>query len=181
RVSPWTALAWGLVVSGRVRAGVAVGAATTAALGRRLEGLEHPWSEAVSLAGRGNLNGGRLMADALRRAWWPLALAAATRAGRAGRRAAVLAFAVPVVDWLRTRPPLGLVPWLGLRLADDAAYGAGLWWGSFSHRWPGALVPDLANWPGRRPAVIPEPSSGHSIAGPERTGRKGAADVTGRP
>src|SRR5690606_1062386 len=50
-VSGWSAAAWGLVLAGAPLSGVALGAATTAALVPRLRGLRHPVREALRLAG----------------------------------------------------------------------------------------------------------------------------------
>jgi mycofactocin system glycosyltransferase len=152
-VSGWSALAWALICARRPAAGAAVGIGTTVLLARRLGALEHPWREAVTLAGRGHLAAGRLCADAVRRAWWPAALgvAAGWRRARPGIAAAFIV--PPLLEWVRERPALGPGRWLLARVADDTAYGAGVWAGAVRMRSAAALVPDLSNWPGRRPAV----------------------------
>ena len=53
--------------------------------------------------------------------------------GRSGQLAVLLA-APPLLDWWQRRPALDPLRWTALRLADDAAYGAGLWWGCWRHR-----------------------------------------------
>jgi len=152
-VSAWSALAWGLVGAKRPAAGAAVGAGTTLLLSRRLGALEHPWREAFTLAGRGHLAAGRLCADAVRRSWWPAAVAVAVGWRRA-RLGVAAAFVVPpLVEWARERPALGPGRWVAARVADDVSYGAGVWAGAVRERSVAALVPDLSNWPGRRPAV----------------------------
>jgi mycofactocin system glycosyltransferase len=152
-VSLWSAAAWGLGAVRRPVTGLGVAPATTALLARRLGALDHPWREATELAGRGHLGAGRLIADAARRAWWPLAIPVALGSRRA-RPAVAAAFVVPpLVDWARQRPPLDPVRWAAASVADDLAYGAGVWAGVVRTRSPTALVPDLASWPGRRPAV----------------------------
>jgi mycofactocin system glycosyltransferase len=154
-VSAWSAGAWALGAMGYPLAGVSVAVVTTASLGRRLRGLGHPWREAIRLAGVGHLRAGGQVAGALRRVWWPPAVVLALRSRR-GRRALVLAAAVPLVfEWVRRRPPMGLARWLAFRLADDLAYGAGVWAGCARERSFRALLPDLSNWPGRGPAVEP--------------------------
>ncbi len=151
-VSAWSAAAWGLAAVRRPVAGLGVAVATTALLGRRLEGLEHPWREAGRLGGGGHLGAGRLVADAARRAWWPLAIAAL--GWRRTRPVVAAAFVVPpLVEWVRERPPLDPVRWTVARIADDVAYGAGVWAGAWRARSAACLRPDLASWPGRRPAV----------------------------
>jgi mycofactocin system glycosyltransferase len=152
-VSPWSALAWGLAGLGAPVSGTAVAAGTTALLARRLEGLDHPWTEAAQLAGKGNLYAGLSIADAVRRVWWPFAAAAAivSRRARIGVCAAV---AIPAfLDWRRRRPPLDPLRWTAVRLADDVAYGAGAWRGCVRERSLTALKPDLTSWPGRRHAI----------------------------
>jgi mycofactocin system glycosyltransferase len=157
-VSAWTTGAWALLGLGFPAAGLAVAAGSSAALVPKLSGLAHPWREAARLAGLGHLYGGRAIADALRRPWWPLALAAALVSRRA-RRAVLAAATLPLlVEWWQDRPA-GLDParWVAVRLADDVAYGAGVWAGCVRARSSAALAPDLSEWPGRRDAVEPGP------------------------
>jgi hypothetical protein len=137
-VSGWSAAAWSLAALGWPSTGLAVAAVTTALLARKLDALERPWAEAVRLAGGGHFHAGAQLADAVRRAWWPMAVGAAVVSPRA-RRAAALA----------------LLPALGdpLRIVDDLAYGSGVWAGWLRRGSFAALVPDLTDWPGRRPAV----------------------------
>jgi mycofactocin glycosyltransferase len=74
----------------------------------------------------------------------PLALAGALpRARRLVTLVTLAAWigAAPVREWVRARPPLGLVPYVAGVLADDAAYGAGVWAGSLRHRHVRALIP----------------------------------------
>jgi mycofactocin system glycosyltransferase len=152
-VSAWSAVAWALAALRRPLTGASVGAATTALLARRLGALEHPWEEAFALAGRGNLAAGRLCADAVRRPWWPFALLGAL-VWRRARPGVAAAFVVPpLVEWAQDRPPMGAGHWLAARVADDLAYGAGVWTGAVRARSLQALMPDLSNWPGRRAAV----------------------------
>ena len=161
-VSAWSAGAWTLAAAGSPLLGAGLAVATTAALAPRLEGLRHPWREAARLAGGGHLHAGRSMAEALRRSWWPLALAGALVSRRA-RTAAVAAATVPLLaEWAEQRPALDPLRWMIIRLADDLAYGAGLWAGCARQRSLAALRPDLSSWPGRRHAVEapPQPQDG---------------------
>jgi len=67
--------------------------------------------------------------------------------GRRGRRAAlVLVLAPPVVEWARRRPDLDLPRWVAASLADDLAYGAGVWTGCARARSWGPLVPAVRGW-----------------------------------
>jgi len=149
RLSGWSAAAWALVLAGRPVAGLSVAAVSTALLGPRLSGLEHPWREAVRLAGGGNAYAGRYVADALTRSWWPLALTTGVL-WRRSRPALVAAFTVPALaEWVAERPPIGPGRWVAMRLADDLCYGAGVWAGTIRGRTAAALRPDLVSWPGR--------------------------------
>jgi mycofactocin system glycosyltransferase len=152
-VSGWSAAAWGLVAAGHPVAGAATAAGTTALLAPKLQPLPGAWREAVRLAGVGHVLAGRRLADAVTRTWWPAALAAVTvsRRARRARRALVAAAVVPALLEWRERRPTGIDParFVLAKLADDVAYGAGVWTGCVCERSIRALVPDLANWPGR--------------------------------
>jgi mycofactocin system glycosyltransferase len=157
-VSPWSAVAWGLVGLGAPVSGTAVAAGTTALLASRLSSLDHPWEEAAQLAGKGHLYAGLSVAGAVRRPWWPFAAVAAIVSRRA-RVGVVAAVTVPaLLEWRRLRPQLDPVRWTAVRLADDVAYGAGVWRGCLRARSFAALEPDLTSWPGRRPAVDVTPT-----------------------
>ena len=79
----------------------------------------------------------------LRREWWPvgvLALSAVPRSPVA-RAAAAVMLAAPVREWLSRRPDVGLLPYLALRLVEDAAYGTGVIAGALRARYPRVVVP----------------------------------------
>jgi hypothetical protein len=124
-------------VAGALTAGVTAGL-----LPQRLRRLGVPAGEALRLAGTGHANAGRLLAEAVLRSWWPAAAAAAL-ASRRTRRVLAAATLPYLAGWLRARPPVGPLPWLALRLADDLAYGAGVWAGCWQARSLAALHPDL--------------------------------------
>jgi len=64
--------------------------------------------------------------------------------GRRGRRAAVALLVVPpIVDWVRKRPDLDLPRWVVASVADDLAYGAGVWIGCLRARTAAPLVPTV--------------------------------------
>lgn len=128
-VSGWTAAAWALAAAGHPLVGAGVGLAGTARLPDRLAGLDHPAPEAVRLAVAGTWGAWRPLATAVTRAWWPVALGAAVVSRRARRVAIVAALAPAAVDWARGERPVDLPRYLALRLADDLAYGAGVWAG----------------------------------------------------
>lgn len=154
-VSPWSLIAWLAVGLGHPGVGVALGAGSTAALARRLK-VANPGSEALRLAGRGNLLAGPQLARGLIRPWWPITLALALRSPR-WRRLAFGAVAATVgralmqgrhrspvagngdvarsdrpqrpqrPQWVRRARSVGFVA--SLAVADDVAYSAGVWWG----------------------------------------------------
>jgi hypothetical protein len=77
----------------------------------------------------------------------PLVLAAVARPShRRGQVIAVgaLVLAPPVVEWVRSRPAVSPVRYVAGRLADDVAYGAGVYAGCLKHRTVAPLVPLLS-------------------------------------
>ncbi len=144
-IGGWSAAAWASVLLGHPVVGAVIGAGTTAALVPKLSAVDRPVATALDLAGSGNLRAGRAAARAVWRPWWPVAVALAVVHPRS--RPAVLTSAV-VPAWLEhreRRPTLGLAPWLALCLADDIAYGTGVWAGCIRARSARALLPRFAN------------------------------------
>ncbi len=134
RVSGWSGAAWGLLAAGQPLPAAAVAGGTAAALVPKLRGV--PPVDSLRLALLGHLHAGLSLADAGRRAWWPILLAGALVSRRA-RLVAALATVPALVG--------GGVP----RLVDDLAYGVGLWKGVVTERQPGPLLPSFTSWPGR--------------------------------
>ncbi len=83
-VSPWTTAAWAAVAARRPRTAVAITATATALLARELHqaAVPRPARTAIELAGLGTIRSGRVVADALTRAWWPLAVVDRDRRSR---------------------------------------------------------------------------------------------------
>lgn len=129
---PWTALSWGLAIlaPGRWRStGALAAAASTTLLARRLRGsVDQPVRLAVELAGRGNLTAGSVMAEVARREWWPVSVAALGWR-RTRLPASVALVGVPLAAAIRRRPRVGVVKATALKIADDVAYGTGVWVG----------------------------------------------------
>jgi mycofactocin system glycosyltransferase len=153
RMSGWSALAWGLLVLRRPVLAAGVAAGTTAALVRKLADV--PPAEAIRLAGRGHLAAGRQLARAVTRVWWPIALLAALVRRRA-RGPVLAAFAAEAFAGAIGQRSLQPVLDAPLALADDAAYGAGVWAGAVAERRPGPLLPEFRNWP----TPTPRPAGG---------------------
>lgn len=65
----------------------------------------------------------------------------ATRGRRGARAALVLVAVPPIVEWVRRRPDLDLPRWVAASVADDLAYGAGVWTGCVRARSFGPLLP----------------------------------------
>jgi len=121
--------------------GVGVGAGSTALLTRKLGAIPHKWLVAARLAGLGNLHAGGLIAGAVTRTWLPISIVVAL-ASRRLRFALLAALVVPnLYRWRVSRTDLDPIRYMAMRIADDAAYGAGVWSGVVRVRWFGALKP----------------------------------------
>ncbi len=142
-ISPWSAAAWLLVLSGgpaSVAAGLLTWAGSTLALVPQLRGLvDEPAPEAIRIAGGGTLHAGVGLGPAVRRSWAPVLLLAP--GATLVRRAAVVAWIVgPALEWRRSSRRIGLVRWLVLRALDDGASCLGVWHGAATSRSMRALA-----------------------------------------
>jgi mycofactocin glycosyltransferase len=145
-ISPETALAWGLALSGRrwgPAAAAGVLAVTAVRLAPRLAtaGERPPVGFAALLVARGVGASGRALARSVTRHHWPLALPAALASRRAGRWVVIAAVADAVLAWWPQRRRVGPVRFAVGRRLEDLAYGAGLWWGALRAGDPTALLP----------------------------------------
>ncbi len=147
RISGWSAAVWGMLLARRPIAALIVAAGTTVALRRKLHDL--PAKESVRLAGLGHLYAGRQVAVAITRTWWPIALVVALLSPRSRPILLAVATVPPLIDWRAGRGSGNPFSYVTLRLADDVAYGTGVWVGAIEHRRIGALAPNFTNWPGR--------------------------------
>jgi mycofactocin system glycosyltransferase len=140
---PWPTAVAAALVARRPEAALALLAGSTAAMAGPLRRHGVPTSSVVGFSARGAgwtvvgvgravgvLAGPVVVVGILRRWRW-----AATAAG--------LAVLPPLVDWWRRRPPLDPVRWSLASMADDAAYGVGVWRGCFAARSFGPLVPSV--------------------------------------
>ena len=124
-VSPWTTAAWLALAAKRPLLALAIVGLATGLTARQLaDAVPDPARTAFDLAARGSWHSGRVVADALTRAWWPLAAAAALT---------LPPTRLPLAAALATKRPL--------QLADDLAYGIGLWHGCLEHRTLDPLLP----------------------------------------
>jgi len=161
-VSPWSAAAWLLAAAGQPVSALAVAAISTAQLPAKLGSLDRPWAEALRLAGGGTWHAWRPLANATTRTWWPVAMALALVSKRARIAVGVAVAATAGTDWWTSDRSLDPLSFTALHLADDVAYGAGVWVGCARHRCVTPLLPDFSAWPQRSGARPPDriPSGG---------------------
>jgi len=141
RINRWSAGAWGTLASGYPLIGLIIGAASTVALERKISSQPDSRQLALRLAGRGNIHAGRVIAQAMTRTWWPIALLLSLCSRRA-RRVTCAAIVLPsLMSWFTNKPKVDPVSYCALKLADDVAYGTGVWKGVIATRDLGALTP----------------------------------------
>ena len=141
RINRWSALAWSAFAIGHPLIGLTIGAGSTVALERKISSQPDSRTLALRLAGQGNIHAGRMIAQAITRTWWPIALVLALFSRR-GRRVALAAIVLPsLTKWFATKPKVDPVSYCALKLADDVAYGTGVWKGVIATRDLGALSP----------------------------------------
>ena len=141
RINRWSALAWSAFAIGHPLIGLTIGAGSTVALERKISSQPDSRILALRLAGRGNIHAGRMIAQVITRTWWPFALVLALFSRR-GRRVALAAIVLPsLTKWFATKPKVDPVSYCALKLADDVAYGTGVWKGVIATRDLGALSP----------------------------------------
>jgi mycofactocin system glycosyltransferase len=140
---PWPTAVAVAVVTGHPAAALVVLAGSTAALARQLRGRGVPVGRSLAWSAQGagwTLVG---MGHALTTVVGPVVVAGALRRRRWAVAAGLLMALPPVVDWWRRRPTLDPVRWTVASLADDMAYGAGVWLGCLGEGSFGPLVPKL--------------------------------------
>ena len=149
---PAAAGGWALAGACHPMAGALLGLTPALAVRRALPAVHGRDALALRLAALGLLRAGEQLASAVTRIWWPVALPAALGVRRLRRPLLAAALLPVVIDWSRTvgaAPVARLDPvrYLGLRLLDDAAYGAGVWVGAVRARTPRVLLPRFASRP----------------------------------
>jgi mycofactocin glycosyltransferase len=143
-LSGWSLAVWGLILARRPVLALAALAASIAILARRLRGLvRDPVHVAAHIAGGGTTRSALPSLGSLTRAWSPaLVLGLAFRRTRA---ASALALLTPALsDWAADRQALDPVRAVAVHVADDVAYGAGVWVGCARERTTVPLIPRVS-------------------------------------
>ena len=137
----WPTAAAVAALAGRPRTSAAAVAVSAVLLARAVRPLGVPSRQAWAWSARG----AGWTVVGIGRATTMLAapgLAVLATRGRGGARAALaLVVLPPVVEWVRRRPDLDLLRWVGASVADDLAYGAGVWTGCLRSGSFGPLLP----------------------------------------
>jgi hypothetical protein len=141
--SAWTAAVWILAAARRPLPAAAVLATSVVVLARRLGGLvDEPMKVAGRIAGGGTTSSALPALGGLTRAWSPaLALGLGWRRTRGAAALALLAPAA--ADWVAARGILDPARFAGFHVADDLAYGCGVWLGCLKARTVAPLVPRI--------------------------------------
>ena len=138
---PWPTVAACALLAGRPRTAAAVAVASGLLLGHRVRTTGVPRSVAM----RWSIQGAGWTVFGIGRAATMLAtpalLLALVGGWRSRRAAAALLLIPPAVEWWRRRPALDPVRWAAASIADDVAYGAGVWAGCLRSRTVAPLVP----------------------------------------
>ncbi len=143
-LSGWSLAVWSLVLARRPVLALAALAASVAILAHRLRGLvRDPVGVAAHIAGGGTARAALPALASLTRAWSPaLVLGLAFRRTRA---VSALALVVPALThWSTDRQGLDPVRAVAVYVADDVAYGAGVWLGCARERTLVPLIPRVS-------------------------------------
>ncbi|HEY3841824.1 MAG TPA: mycofactocin biosynthesis glycosyltransferase MftF [Acidimicrobiales bacterium] len=142
--SAWTAGVWWFILTRRPVLAGATLAASILVLARRLTALvDQPVRMAATIAGGGTAKSALPALSGLTRAWSPLM--ALGLCSRRTRRSAALALLGPAInDWVARPGDLDPVRYATLHVADDLAYGAGVWLGCLRSRTLRPLIPKIS-------------------------------------
>jgi mycofactocin system glycosyltransferase len=141
--SAWTAAVWVLAAARRPLPAAGVLAVSILVLARRLDGLvDEPVKVAGRIAGGGTARAALPALSGLGRAWSPALLLGLC--WHKTRGAAALALLAPAAaDWAAERGALDPVRYAALHVADDVAYGSGVWRGCLRARTLAPLLPRI--------------------------------------
>lgn len=103
-------------------------------LGRTLAETAEERKAFVRITSRNLTHSAQLIARAVTRVWWPLAIVLAVFSRRARTILAVAAVTPAMIEWLRDRPRLDPIRYTLMRLLDDTSYGLGVWRGAIRER-----------------------------------------------
>lgn len=126
RLSPLMLGAWLLALFFPVLAAV-VFVTDAVRLTRTLANTTEERKAFARLAARNFSHSTRLIAGAITRAWWPIAVVLALVSRRIRVALALAALVTPALEWTKHRPALDPIRFTALRLLDDASYGFGVW------------------------------------------------------
>ena len=141
--SVWSVFVWSLALARRPVLSLGTLAVSTLVLARRLSGLvDEPMQVAIRIAGGGTARAALPALGGLTRAWAPLWVLGLLI--RRTRRASALALLAPAAgDWVGNPGRLDPIRYTALHVADDVAYGAGVWAGCLRARTLRPLLPRL--------------------------------------
>jgi len=157
-ISGWTLVVWILAAIGSRLgnlASVLVAAITGRRIARSLSTVPTEPMEVAVVAAQGLWSAAPLLASAICRHYWPIALIAAVLSRRCRRVVLVAAVLDGVFDWITRSGKcngnaddddvkrVGLFTYVLLKRLDDIAYGLGLWSGVIRERHAGALKPQF--------------------------------------
>jgi mycofactocin system glycosyltransferase len=126
RLSPLMLGAWLLALFSPVLAAV-VFVTDVVRLTRTLATTTEERKALARLAARNLSHSSRVIASAITRTWWPIAVVLAVFSRRARVALALAALVPPALEWTKRRPTLDPIRFTALRLLDDASHGIGVW------------------------------------------------------
>jgi mycofactocin system glycosyltransferase len=160
----------GLACARRPGLAAAAGAVHVGFAARRLTRAGVPPRRAIDLALGGLADSGVALGRAATMLA-PALLAAGLWRRRTRPAATALLLAEPLRSWARARPALDPLRWSALAIADDVAYGAGVWAGALRSRTLRPLTPDVV-W--RRRASAGRRGGDGSMAAGGRSAPRGS-------
>ena len=142
--SAWSLAVWFLLLARQPQLALTALLASVAVLARRLRGLvRDPVAVAARIAGGGTARAALPSLSGLVRVWSPALLVGL--ACRRTRRAAALALLLPALeDWRSSSRELDPARFAAFHVADDAAYGIGVWIGCVRERTVEPLLPHVS-------------------------------------
>jgi mycofactocin glycosyltransferase len=143
-LSGWSLLVWALLLARRPVLALTVLSASVVVLAGRLRGLvRDPVGVATQIAGRGTTRSALPALASFTRAWAPAF--ALGLAFRRTRRVSALALVVPALhEWAADRHAVDPLRAIAVHVADDVAYGSGVWIGCARERTLVPLIPRIS-------------------------------------